>query len=293
MANSMTGYGKSEFIDGNRAYTTEMKSVNNRYLELNLHLPRQFNCFEMKLRNRLKQSISRGKVDVYISVEEEEGDSSELVYNRNLAEQIVLKVREMSEEFDLPCSLTAEQVSMYPEVFSVKEEKGQDEDVYSKLGECVNQALDQFLATRSREGAYLTEDLLSKLDDLSLHVDEITGNAPAIEEEYRNTLYEKMKEILEDFRIDENRILEEAALYAEKVCVDEELVRLHSHIEAMRTELLKEGESVGRKLDFLSQEMNREANTILSKTTDTKTADLGIQLKTEIEKIREQVQNLE
>lgn len=293
MANSMTGYGKSEFIDGNRVYTTEMKSVNNRYLELNLHLPRQFNCFEMKLRNRLKQSISRGKVDVYISVEEEEGDSSELVYNRNLAEQIVLKVREMSEEFDLPCSLTAEQVSMYPEVFSVKEEKGQDEDVYSKLEECVNQALDQFLATRSREGAYLTEDLLSKLDDLSLHVDEITGNAPAIEEEYRNTLYEKMKEILEDSRIDENRILEEAALYAEKVCVDEELVRLHSHIEAMRTELLKEGESVGRKLDFLSQEMNREANTILSKTTDTKTADLGIQLKTEIEKIREQVQNLE
>ena len=293
MANSMTGYGKSEFIDGNRVYTTEMKSVNNRYLELNLHLPRQFNCFEMKLRNRLKQSISRGKVDVYISVEEEEGDSSELVYNRNLAEQIVLKVREMSEEFDLPCSLTAEQVSMYPEVFSVKEEKGQDEDVYNKLEECVNQALDQFLATRSREGAYLTEDLLSKLDDLSLHVDEITGNAPAIEEEYRNTLYEKMKEILEDSRIDENRILEEAALYAEKVCVDEELVRLHSHIEAMRTELLKEGESVGRKLDFLSQEMNREANTILSKTTDTKTADLGIQLKTEIEKIREQVQNLE
>lgn len=293
MANSMTGYGKSEFIDGDRVYTTEMKSVNNRYLELNLHLPRQFNCFEMKLRNRLKQSISRGKVDVYISVEEEEGDSSELVYNRNLAEQIVLKVREMSEEFDLPCSLTAEQVSMYPEVFSVKEEKGQDEDVYNKLEECVNQALDQFLATRSREGAYLTEDLLSKLDDLSLHVDEITGNAPAIEEEYRNTLYEKMKEILEDSRIDENRILEEAALYAEKVCVDEELVRLHSHIEAMRTELLKEGESVGRKLDFLSQEMNREANTILSKTTDTKTADLGIQLKTEIEKIREQVQNLE
>lgn len=293
MANSMTGYGKSEFIDGNRVYTTEMKSVNNRYLELNLHLPRQFNCFEMKLRNRLKQSISRGKVDVYISVEEEEGDSSELVYNRNLAEQIVLKVREMSEEFDLPCSLTAEQVSMYPEVFSVKEEKGQDEDVYSKLEECVNQALDQFLATRSREGAYLTEDLLSKLDDLSLHVDEITGNAPAIEEEYRNTLYEKMKEILEDSRIDENRILEEAALYAEKVCVDEELVRLYSHIEAMRTELLKKGESVGRKLDFLSQEMNREANTILSKTTDTKTADLGIQLKTEIEKIREQVQNLE
>lgn len=293
MANSMTGYGKSEFIDGNRVYTTEMKSVNNRYLELNLHLPRQFNCFEMKLRNRLKQSISRGKVDVYISVEEEEGDSSELVYNRNLAEQIVLKVREMSEEFALPCSLTAEQVSMYPEVFSVKEEKGQDEDVYSKLEECVNQALDQFLATRSREGAYLTEDLLSKLDDLSLHVDEITGNAPAIEEEYRNTLYEKMKEILEDSRIDENRILEEAALYAEKVCVDEELVRLHSHIEAMRTELLKEGESVGRKLDFLSQEMNREANTILSKTTDTKTVDLGIQLKTEIEKIREQVQNLE
>ena len=293
MANSMTGYGRAEVSAEGRKFTTEIKSVNNRYLDLNIRLPRQLNPFEAKIREELKKTIHRGKVDVYISCENLEDQGTKVRYNRTLAGEYLQSIRSISEDYGLPVNLSAERLSQYPEVLVLETADEVKEELPLPLLASVQKAAEQFSEARAREGAFITEDLLRKLDGLQEGVEKIRANAPVILEKYRAGLYARMKEILQDTQIDETRILQEAALYSDKICVDEEMVRLESHIRAVRAELCKSDESVGRKLDFLAQELNREANTILSKTDNAESADIAIGLKTEIEKIREQIQNLE
>ena len=295
MARSMTGYGRGEVSSLSQKFTVEIKSVNNRYLDLNIRLPRQLNPFEAAIREELKKSILRGKVDVFISMENTGTSDEHVHYNRALAGEYVNCIREMAREYDLPMQLSAEQLSRYPEVLTLSEENEENDELLEPLLECVRAAAVQFVAARCKEGNYITQDLLSKLEGLQQGVDQIRRNAPLILEQYRKGLYDRMQAVLQETgtAVDEARILQEAAFYADHVCVDEEMVRLESHIIAVREELLKENESVGRKLDFLVQEMNREANTILSKTSNAESSDIAIQLKTEIEKIREQVQNVE
>lgn len=293
MARSMTGYGRAEMSNSQHKFTVELKSVNNRYLDLSIRLPRQLNCFEADIRREIQKNVLRGKVDVYIGLENLGGTDTRVCYNRALAGEYVSCMREMAKEYGLPLQLTAEQLAQYPEVLTIAEGNGENEELLEPLLDCVREAVKQFVAARGREGDFITEDLLGKLDEIYKAVCEIRVNAPVILEQYRKGLFDRMQEVLKETPVDETRILQEAAFYADKVCVDEELVRLESHIHAVRAELLKRGESVGRKLDFLVQEMNREANTILSKTSNAQSADIAIQIKTDIEKIREQIQNVE
>ncbi len=295
MARSMTGYGRGEVSTPLQKFTVEMKSVNNRYLDLNIRLPRRLNPFEANIREELKKWILRGKVDVFVTIENTGASDAHVHYNKVLAGEYVNCIREMAAEYDLPVELSAQQLSQYPEVLTLAEENTENDELLEPLLECVRAAAKQFAAARIKEGNYITQDLLGKLDGLQKGVDQIRSNAPVILEQYRNGLLGRMQEVLQETgaAVDENRILQEAAFYADHVCVDEEMVRLESHIIAVREELRKDNESVGRKLDFLVQEMNREANTILSKTSNASSADIAIELKTEIEKIREQIQNLE
>ncbi len=293
MAKSMTGYGRAELQQGDYRFTAELKSVNNRYLDLNIRMPRQLAPFEAQVRTVLKQRILRGKVDVFISYENVGESGVHVRCNRALAAEYAASMQEMARDLSLPFTLTAEQLSGFPNVLTVEETDTENNDLAAPLLECVGRAAEAFTAARAREGAFITEDLLKKLDGLQTGVEQIREKGPAIVEQYRKGLYERMQEVLKETGIEETRILQEAALYADRICVDEEMVRLESHIQAVRAELVKEDESVGRKLDFLVQEMNREANTILSKTSNAESADIAIELKTEIEKIREQIQNME
>lgn len=292
MARSMTGYGRSELTADGRKFTVEMKSVNNRYLDLNIRMPRIFNQFESAIKGELKNYIARGKVDVFISYEDQTAADTRVTYNKAVAEQYVSYVHQMALDFGLPMNLTAERLSAYPDVLTIAEEDPDNSSLWEPLRETLCAAAQQFVNARVREGDYITADLVAKLDGMTTHVDAIAERAPEIVANYRQRLADKMKEVVADKQIDESRILQEAAIYSDKVCVDEEMVRLRSHISAVRDELVKK-EPVGRKLDFLVQEMNREANTILSKTVDTESAGHAIELKTEIEKIREQIQNIE
>ncbi len=292
MAKSMTGYGRSELGWNGRKFTVEIKSVNNRYLDINIRMPRQFNPFEAQLRALLKDYITRGKVDVYISFEDLSGESVCVTYNRALAGQYLERLSELAQDYHLLNNMTADRLSTYPGVFTEQEVEPDESQLHEPLQRCLQDAAQQFLEARIKEGAFIESDLLKKLDDIQKLVDFIAGRAPSIVEAYQKRLKEKMTELLSDANIDETRILQETALYSDKVCIDEELVRLRSHLRATR-DALSSAESVGRKLDFLAQEMNREANTILSKTDDAQSAAAAIELKTEIEKVREQIQNLE
>ena len=292
MACSMTGYGRAEREEGGRKFTVELKSVNNRYLDISIRMPRIFNSFESQIRTELKQYMERGKVDVFISFEDAEGEGSRVLYNRSLARDYLDHIREIAEEFSLPVTMTAEKLSQYPDVLTIEEEETDESALWGPLQETIDAAAEQFRAARRREGEFLKNDLLGKLSGMEKDVVFLTERAPETVAAYQKELSAKVQELLGDAQMDESRILQEVAVYSDKVCIDEELVRLRSHIEATRQELEKQG-SIGRKLDFLAQELNREANTILSKTIDADSSNRAIGLKTEIEKIREQIQNIE
>ena len=291
MAKSMTGFGRAEVMADGRKFTVEMKSVNNRYLEIALRMPKAFNPLEAKIRQELKNYMERGKVDVFIGLEESDRSDEKVVYNRALAGEYMEALKQISEEFNLPLSISAAQLANYPDVLTMQDVE-EDCDLWTPLKEAIDEAAEQFAAARSREGEFLKNDLLAKLFNMSLEVETLKKRAPEIVAQYQESLTAKVKEMLGDASIDENRILQEVAVYSDHVCIDEEMVRLESHIAQMR-DVLTRGGSVGRRLDFLAQEMNREANTTLSKAGDLVTADLGIAMKTDIEKIREQIQNLE
>ncbi len=292
MLKSMTGFGRYESSTDRYKISVEIKAVNHRYLDLSIKMPRMFNPFESALRNLLKDEIQRGKVDVYVLYEDYSAQSTDLHYNAALAAGYMDAYRKMAEQFHLSEHVTVSDLGRCPDVLTMGSPEADEDELWKILSEAAMAARDRFVASRVEEGEKLKADLLSKLDAMTGWVDDIEQRFPQVLEEYRQKLEEKVKELLGDSSYDENRILQEVTVYSDKICVDEEMVRLRSHIETMKQDLISGG-AVGRKLDFLAQEMNREANTTLSKSADLRTTDAAIALKTEIEKIREQVQNIE
>lgn len=292
MIKSMTGFGRCEVQEGQRKITVEMKSVNHRYLDVAMKMPKKLNFFEAAIRSELKNFIQRGKVDLFINYEDYTQTNVCVKYNRELAAEYLKYLNQMAEEFSLDNDVRISALSRYPEVLTMEEQTADEEKLWKLLEQAIKGAAQGFVETRIKEGENLKNDLLEKLNGMLGHVDFITERSPQIIAEYRQKLRDKVKDLLEDSKVDENRLLTEVTIFADRVCVDEELVRLRSHIEATK-EALIQGGSIGRKLDFIAQEMNREANTILSKSSDLEISNRGIELKAEIEKVREQIQNIE
>lgn len=292
MIKSMTGFGRCEVAENNRKFTVEMKSVNHRYLDVNIKMPKKLNYFESAIRSELKNYISRGKVDIFITYEDFSENNTSVRYNKEVAEEYLKYLRQMAQDFGLDDDVRVSTLSKYPEVFTMEELNVDEEELWKELQKAVRGAAEMFVQTRITEGEHLRDDLIEKLDGMLRLVDFISERSPQIVTEYRQRLEDKVRELLGDNTVDESRLLTEVTIFADKVCVDEELVRLRSHIETTKNTLL-EGGSIGRKLDFIAQEMNREANTTLSKSNDLEISNCAIELKTEIEKVREQIQNVE
>ena len=292
MIKSMTGFGRAEMIDEEKKITVEMKSVNHRYLDVNMRIPKKLSSFEAGIRSLLKRYIQRGKIDLFITYEDYTQSRVSVKYNKEIAEQYLQYAGQISDAFHLERNLTVSQIMRLPEVFTMEEQSVDETELWASLEQVLKEAVERFVDTRIQEGSHLGKDLLEKLDAMYQKVELVEKRSPEILQEYREKLENKVKELLADVQMEENRIAAEVILFADKICTDEETVRLKSHIHHMK-KVLTEEESAGRKLDFIAQEMNREANTILSKANDLETSNLAIDLKTEIEKIREQIQNIE
>lgn len=292
MIKSMTGFGRSEAVTDDCKISVEIKAVNHRYLDLGIKMPKKFNLFESAMRTLLKDYIQRGKVDVFVTYEDYSEEKASLKYNSSLAAEYVESFKKMSDQFGIDNDVKVSMLARCPEVLTMEQAQEDEDQMWALLESVVKQAAENFVAARIREGEHLKADLIGKLDYMLTLVDFIEERSPKVIDEYRRKLEEKVKEMLQSTSIDDSRILTEVTIFADKICVDEETVRLRSHIEGMKKELIAGG-SVGRKLDFIAQEMNRESNTILSKSTDMEISDQAIILKTEIEKVREQIQNIE
>lgn len=292
MIKSMTGFGRSEMINEDRKIVVEIKAVNHRYCDMNVKLPKKLNYFETTIRNFLKDYIQRGKVDVFIVYEDYTKSNVCVKYNKEIAAEYVAHLNSMVDDFGLVSDLKPSVIGRFPEVFSLEEKAEDEEVIWEYLKSSIEEAAVKFVESRITEGENLKSDLVSKLDDMLEMVGFIEAKSPEIIAEYKKKLTDKIAELTANAQIDESRIATEVTIFADKVCVDEEIVRLKSHIESTKA-ILIEGGSVGRKLDFIAQEMNREANTILSKSNSLQISDVGINLKTEIEKVREQIQNIE
>lgn len=292
MIKSMTGFGRCEVQKDARKFTVELKGVNHRYLDVNIRMPKKLNFFETAIQTLLKSYATRGKVDIFITYEDSSQNQVAVKYNEALAAEYLKYLNRMAEEFGLENDVRVSTLSRYPEILTMEEQAEDEEELWNGLREALEGAFAQFVETRTTEGENLKKDILEKLGILEELVGYIEERSPQIVREYREKLEEKTKELLADAQIEDSRIAAEVILFADKICTDEEVVRLKSHISHMRN-TLEEKEGIGRKLDFIAQEMNREANTILSKANDIEVSDCAISLKTEIEKIREQIQNIE
>ena len=289
---SMTGYGKGEYKVGGLELTCEIKTVNNRYLDVNIKAPRIFTAYEDVIRAIVREKLTRGHADLFISVKDKREKPSAFSVDLSVASAYVAAANTLREAFpQLADDVTLSSVLRYPEVLKQDEVAAADEELIAALKEAVGLALDRLNEMRAVEGKKLEEDMLSRVAFIERTVEKIEARAPKIKEEYQEKLTAKLKDYLEEVQPDEGRLLTEVAIFADKSNIDEELTRLHSHIAQFR-EICKEG-IVGRKLDFLVQEFNREANTTCSKSNDVEITRAGLALKNEIEKIREQVQNVE
>ena len=288
----MTGYGRAVETVNGREFTVELRSVNNRYLDCSVRLPRIASFAEETVKQTIKACVSRGKVEMYISIRSEGGDEAQVSLNENILNGYLAAMRKMVSDFGVADDISVSAVSRLPEVFTVEKPQVDEEQLQNDLLSVVAKALESYDAMRSAEGKALDQDLRSRgqtILELVAQVEQGNGKTVA---DYRTRLENKLREVLENTAIDESRILTEAAIFADKVAVDEETVRLRSHLQQMNT-MLDGGGAVGRKLDFLLQEMNREANTIGSKCTDVNLARIVVDIKAELEKIREQTQNIE
>ena len=292
MIKSMTGFGRSEIVKGNRKISVEIKSVNHRYLEAGIKMPKKLNVFESRMRDLLKKYATRGKIDIFINYEDDSESQVNLKFNQNIADEYMAIFNNMSEKYNLKNDMTVGGLARFPEVITMDEVQEDEEELWHFIEEAMKAALEQSVNTRILEGENLKKDLLGKLDHMEELVAFVEKRSPEIMKEYRSKLESKVKELLGDTTIDESRIATEVIIYADKICVDEETVRLRSHIEHARKCLNEDG-GIGRKMDFIAQEMNREANTTLSKANDIEISNAAIDLKTEIEKVREQIQNIE
>ena len=293
MIKSMTGFGRCEVSEGDRKFTVEMKGVNHRYLDANIRMPKKLNFFDSAIRTVLKQYVTRGKVDIFIIYEDLTENQVSLKYNESLAKEYLDAFKKMEETFGLENDIRVSTVSRCPEVLTMEEQSADEDELWKGLKKALEGALKQFVETRGIEGENLKNDIIAKLDGMSEKVACIEVRSPEIVAEYRARLEEKVKELLADTQMDEGRIAAEVVIFADKICTDEEVVRLKSHIAHMKETFATEENGIGRKLDFIAQEMNREANTILSKANDIEVSNYAIDLKTEIEKVREQIQNIE
>ncbi len=292
MIKSMTGFGHGELLSEDFRITVEMKAVNHRYCDINIKMPKKLNFIEADIRNSLKQTIKRGKVDVYISFEDLSETTVRVRLNEEMGREYYEALRQLGGELGISDTVTAWQVARFPEVMTLEDVPMNQDYASHEIMEAVRQAADHFSDSRIKEGENLKEDILGKLEGMKKNITLVEERYPQMVEEYRKKLMDKVHGLLSDANIDESRIATEVVIYADKISVDEETVRLRSHIDNMKDELIRGG-SVGRKLDFIAQEMNREANTILSKANDMEISNLAIELKTEVERIREQVQNIE
>ena len=292
MIKSMTGFGRGEQVNDDRKIVVEIKAVNHRFCDMNVKLPKKLNYFETDIRTCLKEYIQRGKVDVFITYEDYTKSNVCVKYNKEIATEYVNCLNSMVDDFGLQSDVKPSVIGRFPEVFTLEEQSVDENEIWSHLEGVVREAAEKFVESRVREGENLKKDLLAKLSAMSDIVAYIEEKSPQIIEDYKARLIEKVDELAINTQIDDQRIAAEVTMYADKVCVDEEVVRLRSHIDST-IKILTEGGAVGRKLDFIVQEMNREANTILSKANSLIISDKGIDLKTEIEKVREQIQNIE
>ncbi|HCI65062.1 MAG TPA: YicC family protein [Lachnospiraceae bacterium] len=292
MIQSMTGFGRGEAANEKYKVTIEMKSVNHRYLDLSVRLPRKLNFYEPAIRNQVKEFAKRGKIDIFVSIEQLQENAESIQYNPQIAAAYLSGISQMADEFSIDGTIQAYQLARFPDVFTKAEEDDNEEEWIPIVTQALRDACEKFAESRRIEGEKLAKDLSAKLDHISDLVDKIETRSPQIVEEYRKKITEKVEQLLGDTQIDENLLATEIVMFSDKICVDEEMVRLRTHVEHVK-ETLAVGENIGRKLDFLIQEMNREANTTLSKANDSEVSEYGIDLKTEIEKIREQIQNIE
>lgn len=292
MLKSMTGFGRCEIDTTERKLIVELKAVNHRYLEISIKMPKKISFFETGIRNVLKQYINRGKVDVFITYEDYTEGKACVKYNKEIAKEYYDHLEQMCADFGLENDVKVSLLSRFPDVLSLEEQMVDENELWQLVEQTLKQAAERFIESRITEGNHLKSDLVQKLDNMVSLVEFIEEREPQIISEYRKKLTDKVSELLGDTKIDESILATEITIFADKICVDEETVRLKAHIQSMK-ETLMDGSNVGRKLDFIAQEMNREANTILSKANDLVVSNKAIDLKTEIEKIREQIQNIE
>lgn len=292
MLKSMTGFGRSELVTEKRKIIIELKSVNHRYCDISIKMPKKLSFFEAGIRNLLKKYISRGKVDVFISYEDYTENKTCVRYNFDIAKEYMDALSQMANDFHLENDMKVSALSRYSDVLTLEEQTVDEEELWSDLEKVLTEATKRFVEARVAEGTHLKQDIITKLDGMLSCVAFVEERSPEIIKEYRERLTSKVEELLGDTKLDESILATELTIFADKICVDEETVRLRSHIKNMK-ETLEVAENVGRKLDFIAQEMNREANTILSKANDLEVSNRAIDLKTEIEKVREQIQNIE
>lgn len=292
MIKSMTGFGREQGIVDGYEILVEIRSVNHRYFEFSSRTPRSFNYLDEKLKSFIGEKVARGKVEASVSISKTEESDAEIKVNLDIAKGYVNALRQANESLELNDDLTLSNIIRFPDVFKIQKILDDEEVVWNAVSQVCGKALDKFIDMRKTEGEKMYDDILSRLNFIEKKTNEIESVMPSISESYKNRLYSKIKETLDDNNIDEQRILTEVAIFSDKIAVDEETVRLHSHISQFR-ELINSNEPVGRKLDFLVQELNREVNTIGSKAQDLSVTKTVVDLKSEIEKIREQIQNIE
>lgn len=289
---SMTGFGRERAVIDGKEYLVEIKSVNSRYCELSAKVPRNYTYLEEKLKTLVKSKLSRGKAEVLLTVNDIEGAETSVTVNLPVVKNYLEEMRKCSQELNIMDDLKLSDIFRMTDAFTVVRTVADEEVIWQNVQTVANKALDNFAAMREKEGEKLKADILSKIDNIEKMIEQVEEISPETVEAYRQRLYNKLKEVLEDKQIEEQRVLTEAAIFADKVAVDEETVRLHSHFKQFR-EMADSTEPIGRKLDFLVQELNRETNTIGSKAQDLRITKIVIEVKSEIEKIREQIQNIE
>ena len=289
---SMTGFGRSKLEENSREYIVEIKSVNHKYSDISIKLPRNIMCFEEKIKKIISSNISRGKVDVFVTFNNYSDEGKDVVINKELAKNYIEQIRELAVENDLDDKIRVTEITKMPDVLQLKIEDDDSVVIWQELEKCVNQAIGNFVEMRETEGERIKQDLSTRIDNVEALVNSIFSNTTGLIEEYVVKLRERIKEILQTDVVDEARLAQEIVIYADKCSIEEELTRLRSHIVQFRS-LLESKEPVGKKIDFLIQEMNRETNTIASKSVKLEITNLAIEVKTAMEDIREQIQNIE
>ena len=292
MLKSMTGYGRNEEVAGTKKITVEIKSVNHRFSDYNIKVPRQYGFLEDLVRKKLSGAIARGKVDVYVSIEAYEEADKTISINKELAENYISALRSLAADYGLKDDISVSTVAAFADIFRAEPKRDDEDELWKLVSAVMDPALEAFTSMREREGSRIEEDLRTRIDYMQQLAEKIDERSPQTVSEYREKLYAKIKELLEDRDVDDARVLTEVAVFADKVAVNEETVRLSSHYDEFR-EIMDGSEPAGRRLDFLIQEINREVNTIGSKASDIEIAKTVVTLKGEIEKLREQIQNIE